>query len=425
MVRHGFHSRLAVRRADIDPAAWPESRALGDVEYLEVGWGDRDFYPKPDPSLWDALDTIVRRTPAALHVGGFDPEPPQFLSDRPMVRIPVTERGLRALARFIHDAYERDPAGRTVRIRPGYYPRSWFYAATGRYHALTHNSNHWAAQALRAAGVPVDPATATTAGALLSQACRFGTAVGAGSCQRNPAIRAPPADSRGAARSAGRKPADFRPPWRPPALRHRACNDRTAGVAGAAPGEAMADARGFRTAVAVVGLFALTGCAARREGPGAPGEGPAVASPDLAASTDPATAGERGRAVVGRATVRRPVLREYIPVVDLKDIHFDFDRAEIRPDAAQLLDLNADWLRRHPRFLLLIEGHADERGTPEYNLALGERRARNAMNYLVARGVAADRITVISYGEDRPLCRESTEACWAENRRAHFAVRAP
>lgn len=216
VVRHGFHSRLAVRRADIDPAVWPESRALGEVEYLEVGWGDRDFYPKPEPSLWDALDTIVRRTPAALHVGGFDPAPPQFLSDRPMVRIPVSERGLRALARFIHDAYERDPAGRTVRIRPGYYPRSWFYAATGRYHALTHNSNHWAAQALRAAGVPVDPTTATTAGALLAQACRFGTAVGAGSCQRDPAVRAPPADSRGAVPPAGRKPADFRPPRRAP-----------------------------------------------------------------------------------------------------------------------------------------------------------------------------------------------------------------
>lgn len=194
VVRHGFHSRLALRRADVDAALWPESRAFGDVEYLEVGWGDRDFYPKPDPSLWDALDTVVRRTPAALHVGGFDPEPPRFLPDRPIVRIPVSERGLRALARFIHDAYARDATDRPVPIRPGYYARSWFYEATGRYHALTHNSNHWAAEALRVAGVPVDPATATTAGALLSQACRFGTAVGAGSCQRDPAARAPPAE---------------------------------------------------------------------------------------------------------------------------------------------------------------------------------------------------------------------------------------
>jgi peptidoglycan-associated lipoprotein len=177
------------------------------------------------------------------------------------------------------------------------------------------------------------------------------------------------------------------------------------------------------TALTLLALGTLAGCATREPKTGVPGESPG-ASPDLAALTDPG-ATERDLAVVGRATVRRPVLREYIPVVDLKDIHFDFDRAEIRPDDARLLDLNADWLRRHPRLLLLIEGHADERGTPEYNLALGERRARNAMNYLISRGVAADRITVISYGEDRPLCRESTEACWAENRRAHFAVRAP
>lgn len=183
VVRHGFHSRVAVRRADVDPATWPESGDLGDVEYLEVGWGDRDFYPKPDPSIWDALDPIVRCTPAALHVGGFDMPPPRFLPDRAIVRIAVTEPGLRDLGRFFHAAYVRDPAGRPVRIRPGYYPRSWFYAATGRYHALVHNSNHWAAEALRAAGVPVDPATATTSAAVLSQAQEFGMPVGVGACQ--------------------------------------------------------------------------------------------------------------------------------------------------------------------------------------------------------------------------------------------------
>lgn len=73
--------------------------------------------------------------------------------------------------------------------------------------------------------------------------------------------------------------------------------------------------------------------------------------------------------------------------------------------------------------LVLIEGHADERGTNEYNLALGERRAKAAMNYLVAQGVPAARFTLISYGEERPVCRERTEQCWAQNRRAHFLVK--
>src|SRR5437016_4109562 len=73
--------------------------------------------------------------------------------------------------------------------------------------------------------------------------------------------------------------------------------------------------------------------------------------------------------------------------------------------------------------LLLVEGHCDERGTNEYNVALGDRRAKAAMNYLVTQGVRANRITVISYGEERPLCTEHNEACWSQNRRAHFLVR--
>jgi peptidoglycan-associated lipoprotein len=177
--------------------------------------------------------------------------------------------------------------------------------------------------------------------------------------------------------------------------------------------------QGRQVVALVILLTSLVGVAcARRGGGGEPSEGPRAA-PDLAGDVEP------GRGVAAFAAVRRPAPREYIAVVDLKDIHFDFDRAEIRPDAARVLDFNAEWLRRHPQYLLLIEGHADERGTSEYNLALGERRARNAMNYLVSRGVAGDRVTVISYGEERPLCRAATEACWAENRRAHFAVRAP
>lgn len=80
-------------------------------------------------------------------------------------------------------------------------------------------------------------------------------------------------------------------------------------------------------------------------------------------------------------------------------------------------------MKANPRSVILIEGHADERGTNEYNLALGERRAKAAMNYLVAQGVPANRITVISYGEERPLCTERTEDCWARNRRVHFLVK--
>jgi peptidoglycan-associated lipoprotein len=108
----------------------------------------------------------------------------------------------------------------------------------------------------------------------------------------------------------------------------------------------------------------------------------------------------------------------------LADIHFDFDKSTIRPGDARILEASAEWLKANPKALVLIEGHCDERGTNEYNVALGERRARAALTYLMSRGVAAGRMSVISYGEERPACLEHTEACWAKNRRGHFRTKA-
>jgi peptidoglycan-associated lipoprotein len=119
-----------------------------------------------------------------------------------------------------------------------------------------------------------------------------------------------------------------------------------------------------------------------------------------------------------------PAPREFVAIPELKDINFDFDKYDIRPGDARILDENARWMKANPRYLILIEGHCDERGTNEYNLALGERRAKATMNYLVGQGVQAARVTMISYGEERPICNEKNEACWAKNRRAHFLVKA-
>jgi peptidoglycan-associated lipoprotein len=142
------------------------------------------------------------------------------------------------------------------------------------------------------------------------------------------------------------------------------------------------------------------------------GPGPTAAAPG---------AGAPGTAAPGPAA--RPAPREFTSVPELRDIHFDFDKYDIRPGDAKILDSNAAWLKQNDNMLVLIEGHADERGTNEYNLALGERRAKAAMNYLVAQGVQANRITIISYGEERPVCTEKNEECWARNRRAHFLVK--
>ena len=115
--------------------------------------------------------------------------------------------------------------------------------------------------------------------------------------------------------------------------------------------------------------------------------------------------------------------KDFADTANLQDIHFDFDKATIRPDAARLLDANAAWLRSNGNMLVLVEGHCDERGTNEYNLVLGERRARATINYLIGQGIAQDRLSLVSYGEERPLCTEHNEACWAKNRRAHFRVK--
>lgn len=120
---------------------------------------------------------------------------------------------------------------------------------------------------------------------------------------------------------------------------------------------------------------------------------------------------------------RAAVSQEFVPAGRLADIYFAFDAHEIRAEDVRVLDENAAWLRATPNALVLIEGHADERGTSEYNLGLGDLRARAAMTYLMAHGVPAARMVAISYGKERPICTEHEETCWAQNRRAHFLVK--
>ena len=103
-----------------------------------------------------------------------------------------------------------------------------------------------------------------------------------------------------------------------------------------------------------------------------------------------------------------------------EDIYFDFDKYDIRPDAKPILESLSDWLIKNKPSKLLIEGHCDERGTSEYNLALGDRRAKATKDYLVALGVSSGRIETISYGKEKPICTEATEECWQKNRRSHF-----
>ncbi len=108
----------------------------------------------------------------------------------------------------------------------------------------------------------------------------------------------------------------------------------------------------------------------------------------------------------------------------LQDVYFDFDRSDIKPDTRRILAENAEWLRKHRAVKVQIEGHCDERGTVEYNLALGQRRAASVRKYLVALGINPGKVFTISYGEEQPVDPRHSESAWAENRRAHFKIKA-
>ena len=177
-------------------------------------------------------------------------------------------------------------------------------------------------------------------------------------------------------------------------------------------------------------VLVATGCAKRpvatvRQ---APAPAPAPAAPPPAPAPAPAPAPPPPVAAPTPPPPPPPAPRpappkEYQANDALKPIFYGFDAATVRPGDAKILDASAQWLKSNPGYLLLIEGHCDERGTNDYNLALGDRRAKAAVNYLVGQGVTSDRITTVSYGEERPVCTENNEGCWSKNRRGQFLVK--
>src|SRR5262249_47120646 len=105
---------------------------------------------------------------------------------------------------------------------------------------------------------------------------------------------------------------------------------------------------------------------------------------------------------------------------EVRDAYFDLDKADLRPDAREALTKTAEFLRNYPQAKVTIEGHCDERGSTEYNLALGDRRASAVKQFLVSQGISADRMSTVSFGKEKPFCTQSNEPCWQQNRRGHF-----
>jgi len=191
----------------------------------------------------------------------------------------------------------------------------------------------------------------------------------------------------------------------------------------------MLDARRLIVLVAITAAI-FAGCAKRpalttASAPAPTGGAEVQAAPatPAAPAPAPAAAAPAPAPVTAAPEPARPMPKDFAAVDALKPIHFEFDRSDIRPGDRRILDANAAWLKENGKQIVLIEGHCDERGTNEYNLGLGDRRARATMNYLVGQGVQSNRITIVSYGEERPTCNEKSEACWARNRRAAFLVK--
>ena len=203
--------------------------------------------------------------------------------------------------------------------------------------------------------------------------------------------------------------------------------------------------------LALVTLF-LTGCPKRPEvvetiprpitpqsevGMPAPPPAPRVATPEEKSPTEvaaqapetkvPPETGAVPEAKIAEAEVRpdvRPDVSAKASELALKDVYFDFDQSAIREDSKKLLNENIEWFRKNSGAKVTIEGHSDERGSSEYNLALGERRARATRDYLVAAGIEANRISTISFGKERPFALGHDESVWQLNRRAHFVLSA-
>jgi len=171
--------------------------------------------------------------------------------------------------------------------------------------------------------------------------------------------------------------------------------------------------------VIVVALFGFFGCAKKGQVPSGPDEVEVVEVEEVVKEPVPSAGGDMGEGFTEeslRAQARQELQDR------MEDIHFDFDKYNIRPDARLILKRNYEVLQGADGTEVLVEGYCDDRGTVEYNLALGQRRANAARDYLISLGMGAGQVSTVSYGEERPLDPRQTEEAWAKNRRCHFVI---
>ncbi len=181
-------------------------------------------------------------------------------------------------------------------------------------------------------------------------------------------------------------------------------------------------------AVLLVVAFGVAGCAKPKPAPPAPAPAPAPAPPPTTPTPPPppppAPPAPTPPAPTEDEIFKNKTLEQLNAEKPLADAFFAYDSTELSPEARTALQKNVDWMKRWASTKAMVEGHADSRGTNEYNLALGERRADAVRDYMVSLGLPVERLTIVSKGEEQPFCSQDNESCWQQNRRGHFIITA-
>jgi peptidoglycan-associated lipoprotein len=191
----------------------------------------------------------------------------------------------------------------------------------------------------------------------------------------------------------------------------------------------MTDRRTWFLALAVTLIVTVSACGKKVPPPPAPAPPPPPAVPAAPPAPPPPPAPAPAPPATPRALTEEEVFsRKSVDQLNaerpLTDAYFDYDKSDLREDGRASLQKDAEYLKKWSSVVVSVEGHCDSRGSSEYNLALGSRRATAVKDYLVSLGVAANRITVVSKGKEQPFCGEESESCWQQNRRGHFIITA-
>ncbi len=176
LVSHGWHAGIVLRQSDITGSDWPVAEDFADAQYLEIGWGDRNFYQATNPHLGLILKAVLLPTASVLHIVGFDDSVPVYFPNSEIISIKLPITNFAHLSRTIAASFALGETGNIKSLGSGLYGNSHFYPSRERYH-LFNTCNVWVARALRTAGLPVTPARAISVGSLMSQVRKFGKVI--------------------------------------------------------------------------------------------------------------------------------------------------------------------------------------------------------------------------------------------------------